>query len=346
MTIHALIFDESRALSAGLPEARAAIGKARLVWIDAEGRSPEVEELLRALQIHPLTIEDIFETGTTPKVEDFGHYLYVRAHGVAVPPEGPYHLRKEELDIVVGSGWVFTHHGAGTSACAEVREELRRLAPAVTGTSGATPERGHSEVPVMMRVPGPAVDAPRVAHLLLDRLVDDAIPAMDAIDDAAEELEKASVEPVPRRNMVAQVLALRSALHRFRRTAVHQRETLLRLARGEFAAIPKEQLPFFRDVYDHASRLADLADEARDLLGGVLEAHLSMVSNRLNEVTKVLTMTATVFLPISFIASVYGMNFEYMPELHWRWGYPAVLAAMALTAGGLLLWFRRRGWME
>ena len=320
MTIHALIFDESRAVEAGLPEARAAIGKARLVWIDAEGRSPEVEELLRELQIHPLTIEDIFETGTTPKVEDFGRYLYIRAHGVAVPAEGPYQLRKEELDIVIGSGWVFTHHGAGTSACSEVREELQRL--------------------------GRALDASRVAHLLLDRLVDDALPAMDAIDDAAEELEKASVEPVPRRNLVAQVLALRSALHRFRRTAVHQREVLLRLERGEFAAIPKEQLPFFRDVYDHASRLADLADEARDLLGGVLEAHLSMVSNRLNEVTKVLTMTATVFLPISFIASVYGMNFENMPELHWRWGYPAVLAAMALTAGGLLLWFRRRGWME
>jgi len=320
VTIHALIFDEARAVEAGLPEARAAIGKARLVWIDAEGRSPEVEELLRELQIHPLTIEDIFETGTTPKVEDFGRYLYIRAHGVAVPAEGPYQLRKEELDIVIGSGWVFTHHGAGTSACSEVREELQRL--------------------------GRALDASRVAHLLLDRLVDDALPAMDAIDDAAEELEKASVEPVPRRNLVAQVLALRSALHRFRRTAVHQREVLLRLARGEFAAIPKEQLPFFRDVYDHASRLADLADEARDLLGGVLEAHLSMVSNRLNEVTKVLTMTATVFLPISFIASVYGMNFENMPELHWRWGYPAVLAAMALTAGGLLLWFRRRGWME
>ena len=290
MTIHALIFDEARAVEAGLPEARAAIGKARLVWIDAEGRSPEVEELLRELQIHPLTIEDIFETGTTPKVEDFGRYLYIRAHGVAVPAEGPYQLRKEELDIVIDPGWVFTHHGAGTSACSEVRDELQRL--------------------------GRALDASRVAHLLLDRLVDDALPAMDAIDDAAEELEKASVEPVPRRNLVAQVLALRSALHRFRRTAVHQREVLLRLARGEFAAIPKEQLPFFRDVYDHASRLADLADEARDLLGGVLEAHLSMVSNRLNEVTKVLTMTATVFLPISFIASVYGMNFENMPELH------------------------------
>jgi magnesium transporter len=320
MPATALVFDGAGATLAELSAARAAIGRAPLVWIDTEERSPEVEELLRALQLHPLTIEDIFETGTTPKVEDFGHYLYIRAHGVAVPAEGPYHLRKEELDIVVGSGWVFTHHGANTRACAEVREDLLRL--------------------------GRTVDASRVAHLLLDRLVDDALPAMDAIDDAVEELERSSLERVPRRNMVAQVLALRGALHRFRRTAIHQREVLLRLARGEFAAIPKEQLPFFRDVYDHASRLADLADEARDLLGGVLEAHLSMVSNRLNEVTKVLTMTATVFLPISFIASVYGMNFEYMPELHWRWGYPVVLAVMALTAGGLLLWFRRRGWME
>jgi magnesium transporter len=253
-------------------------------------------------------------------VEDFGRYLYIRAHGVAVPPEGAYRLRKQELDIVLAAGWVFTHHGPQTHVCAAVREELVRL--------------------------GRGLDASRVAHLLLDRLVDEALPAMDAIDDEVEKLEKESLARVPRRDLVRRVLSLRSALHRFRRTAVHQREVLLRLARGEFAAIPREQLPFFRDVHDHASRLADLADDARDMISGVLEAHLSMVSNRLNEITKVLTMTATVFLPISFIAGVYGMNFEYMPELHWRWGYPTILAAMALTAGGFLWWFRRRGWLD
>ena len=193
---------------------------------------------------------------------------------------------------------------------------------------------------------GRPLDPATIAHLLLDRLVEQALPAMDAVDDAMDKLEKASLARVPRRTVVPQVLALRSALHRFRRTAVHQREVMLRLARGEFASIPKEQLPFFRDVYDHATRLADLVDDARDMLTGILEAHLSMVSNRLNEIMKVLTMIATIFLPISFIAGVYGMNFQNMPELHSRWGYPAALAAMAATAGGFLWWFKRRGWMD
>src|SRR5262249_50875997 len=150
----------------------------------------------------------------------------------------------------------------------------------------------------------------------------------------------------PRRTTVAKVMALRSALHRFRRTAVHQREVLLRISRGEFKQIPPEELPFFRDVHDHAVRISDLVDDARDLLGGVLEAHLSMVSNRRNEVMKVLTMIAPVFLPISFIAAVYGMNFEHMPELHWRYGYLFAWAAMLATAGGLVAWFRSRGWFD
>jgi magnesium transporter len=316
----ALVFDGSGVAPADLIQAREAIGRAQLVWIDVDGRSPEVDGLLAGLQLHPLTVEDVFETGTTPKIEDFGKYLYIRAHGVVVPSSGATRLEKEELDIVLGPGWLFTHHAPALKVPAQVREGLLRS--------------------------GKQVDGPRVAHLLLDRLVDDALPAMDAVDDALSVLEKASLARVPRRTVVPQVLALRSALHRFRRTAVHQREVLLRLARGEFSIIPAEQLPFFRDVYDHSVRLADLIDDARDLLGGVLDAHLSMISNRLNEVMKVLTMTATVFLPISFIASVYGMNFEYMPELHTRWGYPAVLAAMALTAGGFLWWFRRRGWMD
>jgi len=316
----ALVFEKGHAQERPLPQAREAIGKAPLVWIDTDERTPEIDALLAELALHPLTVEDIFETRTVPKVEDYGSYLFVLAHAVHVPESGPTDLREAELDIVVGAGWVFTHHDARLSAPAHVREELAR-----------------AERPL---------DPAGVLHLLLDRLVDDALPAMDAFDDAVEKLEQASLRPIPRRDTVAKVMALRSALHRFRRTAVHQREVLLRLARGEFDRIPEAQLPFFRDVHDHAVRIADLIEDARDLLGGVLEAHLSMVSNRLNEIMKVLTMFATVFLPVSFIASVYGMNFEGMPELHSRYGYPAVLAAMALTAGGLLLWFKRRGWLE
>jgi len=317
----ALVSDGSRLSETDPGQAREAIGRAPLVWIDAGARTPAIDAVLASLDLHPLTIEDIFETKATPKIEDFGRYLYIRAHSVSVPPAGATHLKREELDIVLGAGWVFTHHDPGSEPVVrQVREDLLRS--------------------------GRPADAARIAHLLLDAIVNHALPVIDAVDDAMAKLEKQSLSAVPRRTVVPQVLALRSALHRFRRTAVHQREVLLRLARGEFAAIPKEQLPFFRDVYDHAVRIADLVDDARDLLSGVLEAHLSMVSNRLNEIMKVLTMTATVFLPISFIAGVYGMNFHDMPELRSRWGYPATLAAMALTAGGFLLWFKKRGWME
>jgi len=320
MTATALVFGKERGATGTLAEARAAIGKAPLVWIDTDERTPEIDALLAGLSLHPLTVEDIFETRTVPKVEDYGAYLFVLAHAVHVPESGPARLQEAELDIVLGPGWVFTHHDPRLTAPARVREEIAR-----------------AERPL---------DAAGVLHLLLDRLVDDALPTMDAFDDAVEKLEQASLRRIPRRDTVVRVMALRGALHRFRRTAVHQREVLLRLARGEFAQIPREQLPFFRDVHDHAVRIADLVEDARDLLGGVLEAHLSMVSNRLNEIMKVLTMFATVFLPVSFIASVYGMNFEGMPELHSRFGYPAALAAMALTAAGLLLWFKRRGWLE
>ncbi|HET9753125.1 MAG TPA: magnesium/cobalt transporter CorA [Myxococcales bacterium] len=320
MTLTALVFEKGHAEARGLPQAREAIGKAPLVWIDTDERTPEIDALLAGLSLHPLTVEDIFEARKLPKVEDYGSYLFVLAHAVHVPATGPVELRHAELDIVVGSGWIFTHHDGRIAAPARVREEVAR-----------------AERPL---------DAAGVLHLLLDRLVDDALPAMDAFDDAVERLEQASLRRIPRRDTVVKVMALRAALHRFRRTAVHQREVLLRLARGEFAQIPRDRLPFFRDVHDHAVRIADLIEDARDLLGGVLEAHLSMVSNRLNEIMKVLTMIATVFLPLSFIASVYGMNFEGMPELHWRLGYPVALAAMGLTAAGLLLWFKRRGWLE
>ena len=320
MATTALVFEAGKPKSATLSEAKAAIGKAALVWIDAEERDPEIDALLGSLQLHPLTVEDVFETRNAPKIEDFGRYLYVLAHAVHVPPEGPQALKQAELDIVLGDGWIFTHHDKVLHAPGLVRDEILRL--------------------------GKAPDGARLMHMLLDRLVDDAMPAMDAFDDAVEHLEQASLSRTPRRNTVRRVIGLRAALHRFRRTAVHQREVLLRLARGEFARIPAELLPFFRDVHDHAVRIADLVDDARELLGGVLEAHLSMVSNRLNEIMKVLTMIATIFLPVSFIAAVYGMNFEHMPELHSRYGYPLAWMAMLLVGLGLALWFKRRGWLE
>jgi magnesium transporter len=127
--------------------------------------------------------------------------------------------------------------------------------------------------------------------------------------------------------------------------SIHQREILLRLARGEFDEIPAEMMPFYRDVYDHFLRVNDLVESYRDLVTSALEAYLSVQSNRMNEIMKQLTLVATVMLPITFIAGVYGMNFEHMPELKWTYGYPLVIGLMTLIVVGSLIWFRHRGWI-
>jgi magnesium transporter len=130
-----------------------------------------------------------------------------------------------------------------------------------------------------------------------------------------------------------------------RRMSIHQREILLRLARGEFDEIPREAMPFYRDVYDHFLRVTDLVDSYRDLVSNVLEGYLSVQSNRMNEIMKTLTLMSTVMLPITFIAGIYGMNFQDMPELRSPWGYPAALSLMALVVIVALLWFWRKGWL-
>ncbi len=127
--------------------------------------------------------------------------------------------------------------------------------------------------------------------------------------------------------------------------SIHQREILLRLARGEFEEIPRDVVPFFRDVFDHFVRINDLLEGFRDLITSALEAYLSVQNNRMGEVMKTLTLISTVMLPLTFLVGLYGMNFKHMPELSWLYGYPFALGLMAVIAGGILLWFRRRGWL-
>src|SRR5262249_7820822 len=145
--------------------------------------------------------------------------------------------------------------------------------------------------------------------------------------------------------VLARIFALKRSLQALRRVSIREREILLRLGRGEFDVVPGEALPYFRDVYDHLVRIADLAESYRDLVTGPLDAYLSAQSNRMNEIMKTLTLISTVMLPLTFIAGIYGMNYENMPELKWRYGYPFALALMAGVALLIVVWFRRRRWV-
>jgi magnesium transporter len=297
------------ALTAGLP-----------IWIELEQQDHACDALLaQTLHLHPLTIEDIWSERPAPKVESYDGYLYVIVHGIKGIKRG---IELAELDLVLGSTYVITHDAH--HLCDEVGAELER-----------NPK---------LLAKGPAW----LAHALLDHVVDQYLPVIDDLDAQIEDLENEVLRKAGTKlgaPVMRKILRFKRMLLELRRMAIHQREILLRLARGEFEQIPKDATPFYRDVYDHFLRVSDLVESYRDLVTSALEAYLSVQSNRMNDIMKSLTLVATVMLPITFIAGVYGMNFKHMPELELVWGYPAALGLMLLVVLGCLWWFRSKGWI-
>jgi magnesium transporter len=293
------------------------------IWVDLGGKSAVAEEFLtETLKLHALTIDDIWMERALPKIEDFDDYLFVLVHGVRAGSQTTK-FELVEIDLVLGERFVVSHH-EDSCAITAVHEELVRSSK------------------LLKR--GPAW----VLHAILDHLVDHYLPILDKYDDDIAKLEDDVMlhAGTPRGNRVmSRMLKFKRTLQRLRRVSTYQREVLLRLARGEFDEIPKDAAPFFRDVFDHFTRVNDLADSYRELVTGAIEAYLSVQSNRMNEVMKTLTLIATIMLPITFIAGVYGMNFEHMPELKWTHGYAFALGLMGATALGIVLWFRRKRWL-
>jgi magnesium transporter len=299
-----------------------ALADKRPIWIELEKQTADTDDLLRdVLQLHPLTIEDIWQVQRNPKIDDYPTYLYVVVHGVRGTKRGMFDLI--ELDVIIGASYVVTHDPS-TIMAKDLCDELAR-----------SPK---------LLAKGPAW----VAHAALDRAVDGYLPIVDQLDTQLDELETDTLKKAGTRNgppVMRRILRFKRMIQQLRRISIHQREILLRLARAEFEEIPRDAVPFYRDVYDHFLRINDLVDGYRDLVSGTLEAYLSVQSNRMNEIMKTLTLISTVMLPLTFIVGLYGMNFQHMPEIHWLYGYPFALALMSAVAGGILLFFRRKGWI-
>jgi magnesium transporter len=309
-------------------EIRAALAAGKRIWIDLERQTPEADALLsEVLKIHPLTIEDIWGPRSQPKIDDFDNYLYILIHGIGAKRKTKLEL--VEIDIVIGDNWLLTHDRDGL----------------VTDDIGT--ELDHSPRLLQKGVAW-------LAHAVLDRAVDRYLPVIDQLDGEIEQLETDVLDKAgtPKgKRVLAQILGFKRTLQELRRMGIHQREILLRLSRGDFGEIPADAIPFYRDVYDHFLRINDIAESYRDLVTSSLDAYLSVQSNRMNEVMKTLTLMSTVMLPLTFIAGVYGMNFDpdaspyNMPELRWWLGYPFALFLMAVVAFGILWFFRRKGWV-
>ena len=317
-----ILEDGKLTATTSLKEISAALADKKRMWIDLERQSPDSEKLLSdVLKLHPLTIEDIFASRGQPKIDDFDEYLYIILHGVGSKRHDKLEL--VEIDVVIGDNWLCTHDRDGL-----VSDDI--------GT-----ELDHSPRLLQKGVAW-------LAHAIIDRAVDRYLPVIDQLDAEIESLETDVLDKAgtPKGSgVLRRILGFKRMLQDLRRMSIHQREILLRLSRGDFGEIPPDAIPFYRDVYDHFLRINDIAEGYRDLVTSTLDAFLSVQSNRMNEVMKTLTLMSTVMLPLTFIAGLYGMNFDHMPELHWLYGYPFALVLMGGVAAGILLWFRHKGWV-
>lgn len=298
-----------------------------VIWVDIRGENeedvPKIKDLLlNTFKFHYLTVEDCLETRNSPKIEAFPDYFYFIVHGVKPDETSPTNFVTKELDGYLGKNYVVTFHVERFRSIKNIKQQVR------------------SSAFVCQR--GPAY----LLHQILDSVVDYYMPIVDDFDAAIDDLEERVLRM--RRStsaLLEQIMDLRRSVARLKRISHRQLEVLYRMSHGEFPQIPVSVLPFFRDVHDHLMRVSDLAENYRDLVGGLFEMHFAVIGNKTNEVMKTLAVVSAIILPLTLIAGIYGMNFENMPELHSPYGYYATIVVMILITILLLIYFWRRGWI-
>lgn len=271
---------------------------------------------------HPLAVEDAVQDSHVPKLDDYSTYLFLVFHTITMGDE-PMDLDTHEVDVFLGPNYLVTMH------------ETPRPTIDRCWQMDFHDKHGLARGPAFL------------LYELLDRQVDGYIPIVDEFEAKLEQLGDDIFRMSNREKpeVLNRLLTAKSSALRLRRIIIPQRELIGRLAVNDYGVVPSELRIYFRDVYDHLIRLSDLLDGMRDLAGSTIETHLALVNNRMNEVMKLLTIISTIFIPLGFIAGIYGMNFEYMPELSWRYGYLLVWIVFLTVGGSLLYFFHRRGWL-
>lgn len=297
-----------------------------VVWIEVEGLgdAETIRALGELLGLHGLALEDVLNTHQRPKIEQYPGYYFIVSQMVTLGEQ----VETEQLSLFLGKNFVLTfQEGKPGDSLGSIRERLRQP---------------------RSRIRDSGLDY--LAYALLDAVVDGYFPVLEQYGELLENLENEIVSR-PSGDMVTRIHGIRRNLLILRRAIWPQREIFNALLREETPLVTSETRLHLRDCYDHTAQLIDLIETYRELGADLTDVYLSSVSNRTNEIMRVLTVIATIFIPLTFIAGVYGMNFNpeasfwNMPELNWPWGYPLVLALMIAVAVAQLIFFHRRGWL-
>ena len=292
-----------------------------VTWINIDGLHDVgiIEKLGSCYNLHPLLLEDILNTEQRPKMEDFGDYLFLVLKMLDYGENGV--IEAEQVSLVLGPNYVISFQEHEGDVFNAVRERIRK-------NKGRIRKSG----------------ADYLAYALMDSIVDNYFLILENVGERIETAEQQLAEN-PTMETLNAIRELKKEMIFLRKSIWPLREVINNLERGESSLIHESLTAYLRDVYDHTIQIIDTVESLRDMISGLLDVYLSSISNKMNEVMKVLTIFASIFIPLTFVAGIYGMNFKFMPELEWTWGYFVVLCVMAAAAAVMLVYFKRKKWL-
>jgi magnesium transporter len=293
-----------------------------VTWINVDGlhQVEILEKLGECYGLHPLVLEDILNTDQRPKMEDYGDYIYIVLKMLDQNNKSN-EIVTEQISLILGPNFVFSFQERTGDTFDQIRERIRN---------------GKGRIRKM--------GADYLAYTLLDSIVDNYFIILEKLGEKIEFLEEELVtRPIP--ETLHAIHHLKREMIFLRKAVWPLREVIGNMERGEPPLVKETTRIYLRDVYDHTIQVIDTIETFRDMVSGMLDIYLSSVSNRLNAVMKVLTIIATIFMPLTFIAGIYGMNFKYMPELEWYWGYPAVWIVVVIIGISMLIYFKKKRWL-
>ncbi|UCH71975.1 MAG: magnesium/cobalt transporter CorA [Thermoplasmatales archaeon] len=313
-------FDEKEVKN--VEECFPSVKKPSVTWINVDGLHDldVIEKLGNCFDIHPLVLEDIVNTNQRPKMENFEKYIFFVLKMLYVDGKTDM-IRSEQFSIILGRNFVISFQEAVGDVFESVRERIRK---------------GKGRIRKM--------SSDYLTHALIDAIVDNYYAILEKIGEKVENIEQDVVSD-PKPMILQQIYNLKREMIYLRKSVWPLREVINSLIREESKLITKETHIYLRDLYDHTIQVIDTIETYRDMISGMLDIYMSSVSNKMNEVMKVLTIFAAIFIPLTFIAGVYGMNFQYMPELSIPWAYPAVWIIIILVSVSLLVYFKHKKWI-
>ncbi|MBN1836656.1 MAG: magnesium/cobalt transporter CorA [Spirochaetales bacterium] len=315
--------EQCRERQLAAPQECAELGRAGgTIWINVDGVHDisVIQKIGELYAIHPLVQEDIANTGQRTKVESYDGSLFVILKMLCQGGEDK-EVRSEQVSLFLRDGLVISFQEQEGDVFEPIRERLRQ-------GKGQVRRRGSDYL----------------AYCLIDAIVDEYFLILEDLEERIAPLEEAAVQN-PEPPLMHSIQEVKRELIFLRRTLWPLREMLSRLEREGPPLVRRETIPFLRDVHDHTIQIIEILESFQEIVSSLMDIYMTSVSNRMNSIMKVLTIIATIFIPLTFIAGVYGMNFRNMPELQWRWGYPVVLGAMGAVFVGMLLFFRSRKWL-